>query len=232
MKLTTVIEGAYFRDLMMQPDVLENLVTKLANLRLNSTVNEGLASDRYRRIVFSGMGSSVHACYPTYRRMMEAGIEAHWVETSELLMGFDFLFQRETLVVAVSQSGESAEIVALSKRASEFGHIIGVTNDADSCLGKSAGTLIELHAGVESTVSCKNYVATLAALEWLGSHLLERHSLRNTEIGTEVRRSVSDLRATQSSVREYLKQWHQHIVDLAPIVAGVSSIFVTGEVIP
>jgi glutamine---fructose-6-phosphate transaminase (isomerizing) len=209
---------------MMQSDVLEVLAAKLTDLRLNLSEFDGLVSGKYRRVVFTGMGSSFHACYPTYRRIMAAGFESHWIETAELLTGFDFLFHCETLVVAVSQSGESAEIVGLMKRASELGYIIGVTNNANSCLGKSAGTVLELHAGVESTVSCKTYVATLAVLRWL-----ERQWLGHTRIGMESKEFVSDLQATQTLVREYLKRWQQHVADLAPILKSVSSIFVTGR---
>ncbi len=57
------------------------------------------------------MGSSYDACYPAVVELARAGIAAVMLDAAELLhFRMDMLGAR-TLLVAVSQSGESAEVV-------------------------------------------------------------------------------------------------------------------------
>lgn len=218
-KLPTVIEGSYLKDLLAQPDVLQRVGAKLAATMLDRTLSDGLWSGRIRRVVLTGMGSSLHANYPLHRALSHAGLASHWVETAELLLGFESHYKPETLLVAVSQSGESAEIVSLAQRAREFGHVIGITNNEQSSLGRAANTRLTLEAGVESTVSCKTYVATLAVLRWLGAQLI------NGNAETVLPELVQAERAT----RDYLARWREHVAELLPLLDGVSSVFVTGR---
>jgi len=214
-----VIEGAYLHDLLAQPDVLHRVGERLATAQLDSVVRTGLCSGRFRRVVLTGMGSSLHAAYPLHRALSGAGFASHWVETAELLLGFDALYSQETLLVAVSQSGESAEIVSLAERAHEFGHLIGMTNNSHSRLGRVAASRFTLEAGVESTVSCKTYVTTLAVLHWLGAQLIR----------SEASTALEELAQAESAVRSYLAGWREHVAELRPLLEGIDSIFVTGR---
>lgn len=214
-----IIKGAYLRDLLAQPDVLQRVIAKLAQATLDPSLADGLRSGRFRRVVLTGMGSSLHAQYPLHRALSGAGIASHWVETAELLLGFDALFGAETLLVGVSQSGESAELVSLAERAAEFGQLIAITNNEASRLGRAAGARLALEAGVESTVSCKTYVATLAVLHWLGAQLLHRDAAV----------ALEELAAAERAVRDYLAGWRAHVAELRPLLEGVTSVFVTGR---
>ncbi len=104
-----IIEGAYVRDLLAQPDVLQDVIAKLAATPFDRALTAGLRSGKYRRVVLTGMGSSLHANYPLHRALSIAGIPSYWVESAELLLGFDALYSPQSLLVGVSQSGESAE---------------------------------------------------------------------------------------------------------------------------
>ena len=159
----TVIAGPYLADLLAQPDALRAVRLGLARLKPLEELAASVRERRYRRVVLTGMGSSLHALYPLHLRLGACGLDSFLVETSELLIEHERLRARDSLLVAVSQSGESAEIVGLMRKAAEIGHIIGVTNYPASTLGRVAGTVVPLHAGVESTVSCKTYLNTLAA---------------------------------------------------------------------
>lgn len=214
-----VIEGAYFRDLMAQPDVLEAAAAGLSGPGLDPALAAGLRSGVFRRVVLTGMGSSLHAAWPLHRALSHAGIGSHWLETAELLAGFEVLFQRDTLLVAVSQSGESAEIASLMRRAGEFGHVIGVTNNETSSLGRASATRLGMAAGTESTVSCKTYLATLAVLHWLGRQLLH-------DGAPPVRPQIT---LAAQAARRYLAGWESHVSALLPLVEGMDSIFVTGR---
>ena len=216
---TSIIEGAYLHDLLAQPDVLRRVGQKLARASFNPALAAGLRTGLFHRVVFTGMGSSLHAQYPLHRALCGVGFECHWVETAELLLGFDALYGAETLLVGVSQSGESAEMVRLAERAEEFGYFIGITNNEASRLGRAAGMRLTLEAGVESTVSCKTYVATLAVLHWLGAQLIRG----------EAGAALEELSEAERAVRGYLARWREHVAELLPLLNGVTIIFVTGR---
>ncbi len=209
-----VIEGSYFQDIMAQPDVLEQVVARLATTHLDPVLSGG----RFRRILLTGMGSSLHAAYPAHRALSAAGFDCHWIETAELLLGFDGLNSPDTLLVAISQSGESAEIATLAARSTGYGHLVGITNNPDSSLGRAAATVLTLEAGEESTVSCKTYLSTLAVLHWLTSHL-----------SGEENDPLAEIAAASDAVRSYLADWQIWIDSLLPSLSGVTNIFVTGR---
>lgn len=214
-----IIEGAYVQDLLAQPDVLHRVTQNLASARLDASLPTALRTRQYRQIVLSGMGSSLHAAYPLHRALSAHGFTSHWIETAELLLGFDGVIRPDSLLVGISQSGESAEIVNLSQRASEFAHLVAVTNAPNSRLGQNAATCLTLEAGVESTVSCKTYMATLAVLHWLGNHLIHG----------ETYAALGELAAAEAAVRAYLSQWRNHVAEWMPMLDGVKSVFVTGR---
>ncbi|MEX1117118.1 MAG: SIS domain-containing protein [Akkermansiaceae bacterium] len=214
-----IIEGNYLADLLAQPDVLCGVTGKLKSTLIDTALGEGLRDGRFRQVLLTGMGSSLHALYPLHRALNGAAITSHWIETAELLLAFEPLYSPETLLIGVSQSGESAEMVSLAKRAGEFGHFIGITNNAESTLGRTAGTTLTLEAGPEATVSCKTYLSTLAVLHWLGDWLVRGNG----------ETALDDLAHAGRGVRNYLVDWREHVAELLPLLDGVTSIFVTGR---
>ena len=73
------------------------------------------------------------------------------------------------LVVGISQSGQSPDIVAVLAEAQRQGvPTLAITNDPDSPLAAQADYLLDLHAGQERAVAAtKTYTAQLAALALL-----------------------------------------------------------------
>lgn len=215
----TVIAGPYLADLLAQPDALRALRQSLVGHTLGDGLVRQLRDGQFKRIVLTGMGSSLHALYPLHLRLSEYGCASFLIETAELLIGYGPLRARDTLLIAVSQSGESAEMVGLLKHAGDFGHVIGITNNPSSSLARTAATPLFLHAGIERTVSCKTYVATLALLHWLASVLT----------GGDAVAALSELTAVEPAMRTYLKKTEEHVAALGEIVVGVRSVFVTGR---
>lgn len=214
-----IIEGPYLKDLLDQPQALRRAVGGLSDPSALAEVARKLAAGAFRRVVLTGMGSSRHALYPLHLALSGRGFDSFWIETAELLLGFPGLYRADTLLVAVSQSGESAEIVSLLARAGEFGHVLGVTNQEDSRLGRQAGTCLLLHAGPESTVSCKSYLTTLVVLHWLGVLLCQGDPAAARQ----------ELQGLEASVGEYLARWREHVRELIALTEGIQSIFVTGR---
>lgn len=77
------------------------------------------------------------------------------------------------LVIGISQSGQSPDIVAVVEHAREMGSpTVALTNDPSSRLGRAAEAVIPLHAGAERSIAAtKTYTAQLMALAMLASHM-------------------------------------------------------------
>ena len=141
----------------------------LPDIGLDPDVVAGL-----QRVVFIACGTSFHAAL-VGRFMVErlAGL------SSEVDLGSEFRYRDavlgpETLVVALSQSGETADTLGAVKAARDRGApIVGITNVVGSALARESTGVLYTHAGPEIGVaSSKTFTATLAACYllalWLG----------------------------------------------------------------
>lgn len=213
----SVLEGSYLRDLLAQPGALADTV---AGLRSQPSLPPQV--DAYERIVLTGMGSSLHAQHPLQLRLLRGGRTAFLVETAELIHAQSSLLDERTLIVAVSQSGRSAETVQLLDLVANLAKrpfVIGVTNTPDSPLARRADVVVALHAGPEFSVSCKTYLATLAALEWLGAALG----------GEELDGVLRELDHAAPAVESYLGGWRIHVAQLADQLSQLRHFFLLGR---
>jgi glutamine---fructose-6-phosphate transaminase (isomerizing) len=125
-----------------------------------------LASFRPKRVLLAGMGSSSFAPYPAVLRLQAAGYNVALVELAELLH-FGGELGPDTLLVVVSQSGETVEAVRLLERRPLAGPLIAVTNTPDSTLGRAAAHVVPTLAGDEKSVATRTYTTALLALSLL-----------------------------------------------------------------
>lgn len=132
-----------------------------------------LASARYDRVVLTGMGASLFALYPAWLDCVRLGLPAWWMEAGELLHDAPDLITERTLLVLTSQSGTSAEIVALLERAAAHrpAAVLGITNVAESPLGQRADVVVPILSGKEYSVSTRSYVNTVAVTQLVAGAL-------------------------------------------------------------
>jgi glucosamine--fructose-6-phosphate aminotransferase (isomerizing) len=81
--------------------------------------------------------------------------------------------ERDTLYIAVSQSGETFDtLAAVQEVKRKGGRVIGIVNVAGSTIARECGQGVYLHAGPEvSVVSTKTFSCTAVALALLAIHL-------------------------------------------------------------
>lgn len=214
------LTSAYLSDILQQPAALQATDRRFqAGLGLGD-IPRRVAAGEFRRIVLTGMGSSYHVLYPLFYSLVRCGLPAMMMETSELLHHAPALLETGTLVVAVSQSGRSAEIVRLLDTAGRRGMaVLGVTNSAGSPLDRLSTACLRTEAGEEATVSCKTYVCSLLALQWLAAAL--------TGATFEAVRLTSALAA--DAAQAYLTHWRQHVAGLVEQLAGLEQLFLAGR---
>jgi glucosamine--fructose-6-phosphate aminotransferase (isomerizing) len=165
------------------------------------------------------MGSSFHALYPLHALLTSRGFTTVMAETSELVYYLPRLFDCQTLIVAVSQSGRSVEIVRLLHENARRAPIIAVTNTDDSPLALQADSVFLTRAGQEFSVSCKTYVTALVALRQLGSLLGN----------ADPEETLAELAQAAPAVRHYLDSWRAHVFELAACLEGVRHLFLIGR---
>jgi glucosamine--fructose-6-phosphate aminotransferase (isomerizing) len=123
-----------------------------------------------RRVVLVSCGTSYHAAL-IGRAMVErlAGLSAE-VDIASEFRYRDAVIGPDTLLVAVSQSGETADTLGAAKVARQRGaRILAITNVLGSALSREADGVIYTNAGPEIAVaSTKTFTATLTACYLLG----------------------------------------------------------------
>src|SRR5229473_2479468 len=109
----TIINGEYLKDVLDQPQALTDTLASLKVSPPLEKLAKRLGKNGFERIVLTGMGSSFHALHPLNLTFVGQGLTPVMVETSELVHYKRRFFDPRTLVIAVSQSGRSAEAVRL-----------------------------------------------------------------------------------------------------------------------
>ncbi len=189
----------FIEEILDQPNALVRCADNypVSDIELNGFADD-LSASRYRQIILTGMGSSLHACYPLWLSLNGRGaIPTLLWDTSELIHHAPTAIDDNTLLIAVSQSGETVEIKRLAELSQRPGLVIGITNVINSTLATWSDRVIDIMAGEEATVSTKTYTATLAANHLLGTQLTGGDVNAARE---EVLRSVAD-------VQHFLDSW-------------------------
>ncbi len=110
-------------------------------------------------ILLTGMGSSFFTSYLASCLLNAYGIRASAINSSELLHYHFSLLRKDTLLVCVSQSGESYEVVEILQKLPEDISCLAVTNEASSRLAKMGSEVLLSKAGHEEMTSTKSYVS-------------------------------------------------------------------------
>jgi glutamine---fructose-6-phosphate transaminase (isomerizing) len=213
-----IVEGPYLKDILDQPRALERTLARLEPTRALEDLARRVRGRE--RVVLTGMGSSHLGLVPFHLRLVEAGLVPLTVEASELLHYQRGLLDEGGVVVLLSQSGRSAEILRVLELARGLGvATLAVTNTLDSPLAREATAVVLTDAGEEATVSCKTYLAAEMALAWLGEVLT----------GGDREAARAALAETVPRVAAYLAAWRSHVEWLAEKVEGIRAVYYTGR---
>ena len=213
-----VIEGRYLQDLLGQPQALSDTFVALDRSSELMDLVRRLSRAEFQRIILTGMGSSFHALHPLNLRLTDHGIASTMVETSELVHYHTRVLNPGTLVIAVSQSGESGEMVRLT-RINKGAPVIAVTNTPESTLARHAAATMVTRAGREFSVSCKTYAAALMMLQWVGDALC----------GQDPEPSRLKMKQAAGAAAAYLADWKRHVADIAERLRGIRDLFLVGR---
>jgi len=168
------------KEIHEQPDVIrqtlsERLISADLPLQLNEVKLTKESLKRLNRIQIIACGTSLHAAMVGKYLIEEfIGIPVDIEASSE------YIYKRtisgvDSLVVGVSQSGETADtITAIRQAKAEGAHALVITNRVDSTMAREADSLLPINAGIEVSVAAtKSYTAQLIAFYLLAIYLAE-----------------------------------------------------------
>ncbi|MCB0877770.1 MAG: glutamine--fructose-6-phosphate transaminase (isomerizing), partial [Thermoleophilia bacterium] len=213
-------ETFMLKEINEQPDALENtLGERMRRGAPVDIVETGLTSEdakQIRHVVVLGCGTSYHAGL-VGRYMLESwgGVHAE-VDLASEWRHRDFPMGDDTLVIGVTQSGETADTLAAMEKARVCGaKVLAVTNVLGSQATRVADGTLYTRAGLEIGVAAtKTHVAQVMAFAVLAMWLAEQRG----SLGTEEHDIVRDeLHRIPDLMRVMLESdsWHQNIQDIA-----------------
>lgn len=164
-------EHFMLKEIHEQPDSLANAIRGRLDFTLGSAVLSGMGTSprdlaELARVVLVGCGTSLHAgLVGEYAFEDLADIHAEVQQAAEFRYRNPILGGRD-LVVAISQSGETADTLAAVREASQKGaFVMSLCNVVGSTIARETGRGVYLHAGPEiSVASTKAFTCQVAVL--------------------------------------------------------------------
>ena len=136
------------KEIMEQPRVLRDTIQSVLNDGDNKNVFENICVTRFNKIIITACGSAYNAGVVSkyvFEKLCRLSVE---VELASEFRYKDAIIDNKTLVILVSQSGETADTIAAMREAKSKGaatlsivNVVGSTiaKEADYCLFTSAG---------------------------------------------------------------------------------------------
>ena len=168
------------KEIHEQPDVIRNVLSgKLRALDEHINLNEVTLSKEtlksLNRIQIVACGTSLHAAM-IGKYIIEDFCEiAVDVEPSSEYIYRKTITDDKTLVIGVSQSGETADTITAVRQAKSKGsHVLIITNRPDSTMAREADSLVPVSAGIEVSVAAtKSYIAQLISFYLIALYMAE-----------------------------------------------------------
>lgn len=159
------------KEIHEQPDSLSNAIRGRLDFNLGCSVLAGMGTSprelaELNRVVLIGCGTSLHAgLVGEYAFEDLADIHAEVQQAAEFRYRNPILGNRD-LVVAISQSGETADTLAAVREANQKGaFVMSLCNVVGSTIARETGRGVYLHAGPEiSVASTKAFTCQVAVL--------------------------------------------------------------------
>jgi len=197
-----------------------------ASVRLGGVNIDPKEARALQHVILLGCGTSWHAALVARLLIEElAGIPCS-VDYSAEFRYRNPVLHPNTLVVAISQSGETADTLAGVEEAKRRGaSVVGICNVVGSTIARECGRGIYIHAGPEIGVaSTKAFTCQLTALALLAIHLGKHRNLSDRQAGAYVKA----LAAIPDQVASILKET-ERIKQLAIELSGHSNFLYIGR---
>lgn len=165
------------------------------------------------RIIITGMGKSGHIGKKIAASLASTGTPSFFVHPAEASHGDLGMIKNDDVVIAISNSGESKELVDILNYCKRFGiTLISITKNPDSSLGKAGDIILQLPNNGEACplglAPTSSTTATLVLGDILTAGLIQRRGFTKADFNDRhpggklgsILQKVSDLMHTDSAM--------------------------------
>jgi glucosamine--fructose-6-phosphate aminotransferase (isomerizing) len=158
----------FLQDILRQPVEMQRTIEHLSG-PAQAALQQGSSLIRAARdVILTGIGASWHAALSAGSMFFQGGRPVYMQEAGELL--HFTTIPEKAVVVAISRTGRSIEIVQLLAKAKASGaSVIGITNSADSPLAQESSIAIVMPIKLDHAISVNTYSTLLIAASALAS---------------------------------------------------------------
>lgn len=179
----------FLQEILEQPDAVRATAAYYESADGREAVASFVSAVREAgRIIATGMGSSFFLSGALQAFLSEQEIAVTVINSGELLNYQLDVVTPDTLLVAISQSGESYETVNVVRHLDESGvrpRVAVITNEPESTLGRRADILLSTVAGIEEKTSTKTFITGFQIL-----YIISR-AMCGDSVGTAVWENVA-----------------------------------------
>lgn len=157
------------------------------------------------KIIITGSGSSYHAALVAKQLLSKyCNLECEAVLSSEFQYGYN-TFSRNSVVVAVSQSGETADLLqAVKKAKASKAKILSLVNVTTSSLARISDLFLSINCGPEIGVAAtKSFTAQLALIYRIANELSDRDLPINID---EIEKSANSILNNSRNITRIAEQ--------------------------
>jgi glucosamine--fructose-6-phosphate aminotransferase (isomerizing) len=176
------------KEIFEQPDALSTCMGGRID-RQNGKIILGGIADYFRdltcarRLILTGCGTAFHACLVgefLFEQLARTPTETEYASEFRYR---NPIIEDGTVVIAISQSGETADTLAAVEQAKERGAtVLGIVNVVGSTIARTTDAGVYLHVGPEIGVaSTKAFTAQLAVLTMLAIELGRRRHISSDQ---------------------------------------------------
>lgn len=236
LEIESIEKGGYdhfmLKEIYEQPrSVLDSMRGRLraqeGEIKMGGIVDHEKKFEKAKRIVFVACGTSWHAGLVAeylFEEFARVPVEVEYA--SEFRYRNPIIFQ-DDIVIAISQSGETADTLAAIEMAKSKGAtVLGVCNVVGSSIARATHGGSYTHAGPEIGVaSTKAFTAQVTVLTLMALHMAK---VRGTLSESRYRQLCYEMEAIPSKIEEVLKL-NEHIRDIAFIHKDTSNALYLGR---
>jgi glutamine---fructose-6-phosphate transaminase (isomerizing) len=201
--------NSFLKDVLNQPDSLrESLDALISNGSIEKL--KGIDGRKFEKIIFTGMGSSHFCNYGASILLNQMGFLSMVMSASEVLHYETNLINEKTLLVLVSQSGESGEIVKLIGKIPTTVTVVAITNNPNSTLGRRGDYTFLLNVAEEESVTTRTYLSSLMIADLLAKALVGQ---LNEDFINDARNLIDNLEGflsthaeTSAKIKEFISE--------------------------
>jgi len=220
------------KEILEQPSTIERMLRGRLDERFGTARLDGLNLGprelrRFRRVKILGCGSAYYVGQIGAAMIEELARVPADAEPASEFRYRNPIVEPDTLYVAVSQSGETADTAfAVQEVKRKGGQIVGLVNVVGSTIARECDGGIYLHAGPEVAVASTKALTHMA----IGFALLALSLSRVRDLSiADGQRIIAGLRSVPGQIEEIIAD-ESHIAEVARGLAGAQSLFFIGRV--